>query len=269
MTRDGDEPRQPSAPVRDAGATRAFVLSGGASLGAIQVGVLQAASEREIAPDVIIGTSAGASNGAFIASLERSAETARALGDVWRGLRRGTVLPHQPAGRAGRVRRGQRSPRAVRKPPPVDRAPPRGRPTRTTPRAASRDRDRGLTGQELRLSSSPAVDAVLASAAIPGAFAPVPPIGERQPIDGGVANNTPISHAIEPALRRSTYCRRGRCPRSRPSRAARWGCCYAMSALIQQRLLLEISVYRERATPILPPPPCTIASRSTSRTPTR
>ena len=46
----------------------AFVLSGGAGLGAIQVGMLHALYERGIAPDVIVGTSAGAMNGAFIAS---------------------------------------------------------------------------------------------------------------------------------------------------------------------------------------------------------
>ena len=46
----------------------AFVLSGGASLGAIQVGMLQALYEREIEPDLIVASSAGALNGAFIAS---------------------------------------------------------------------------------------------------------------------------------------------------------------------------------------------------------
>jgi len=39
--------------------TTAFVLSGGASLGAIQVGMLRALYERGIAPDLIVGTSAG------------------------------------------------------------------------------------------------------------------------------------------------------------------------------------------------------------------
>jgi NTE family protein len=47
--------------------TVAFVLSGGASLGAIQVGMLRALYERGISPDLIVGTSAGALNGAYIA----------------------------------------------------------------------------------------------------------------------------------------------------------------------------------------------------------
>jgi NTE family protein len=53
-----------------------------------------------------------------------------------------------------------------------------------------------LTGEELLLSSGAAVDAVLASAAIPGVFPPVP-WESRLLMDGAIANNAPISHAIE------------------------------------------------------------------------
>ena len=38
----------------------AFVLSGGASLGAVQAGMLRALYERGIVPDLICGTSVGA-----------------------------------------------------------------------------------------------------------------------------------------------------------------------------------------------------------------
>ena len=51
----------------------AFVLSGGASLGAIQAGMLRALYERGIEPELILGTSAGAINGAFIASRRTTA----------------------------------------------------------------------------------------------------------------------------------------------------------------------------------------------------
>ena len=57
----------------------ACVVTGGASLGAIQVGMLRALYERGIAPDVIVGTSAGAPNGAFIASRLQTVATADAL----------------------------------------------------------------------------------------------------------------------------------------------------------------------------------------------
>jgi NTE family protein len=45
---------------------------------------------------VIVGTSAGALNGAFIASRPQTVATAEELGDVWRGLRRGSVFPLDP-----------------------------------------------------------------------------------------------------------------------------------------------------------------------------
>ena len=66
----------------------AFVLSGGASLGALQVGVLQAIYERDVVPDVLVGTSAGALNAAFVASRAQTPATAKALGCVWRDLHR-------------------------------------------------------------------------------------------------------------------------------------------------------------------------------------
>src|SRR5215213_655508 len=75
---------------------RAFVLSGGVGLGAIEVGMLRALYEREVAPDLIVGTSAGALNGAFIASRPPTVATADELGDVWRSVRRGQIFPLNP-----------------------------------------------------------------------------------------------------------------------------------------------------------------------------
>lgn len=67
----------------------AFVLSGGASLGAVEAGMLRALYEPEIVPDVVVATSAGALNAAFIASRPQTVQTADALAEIWRGLRRG------------------------------------------------------------------------------------------------------------------------------------------------------------------------------------
>src|SRR5690242_55067 len=74
----------------------AFVLSGGASLGAVQVGMLEALYERGIAPQLVVGTSVGAVNGAFIASRPQTVQTARELAAIWRGLRRGQIFPLNP-----------------------------------------------------------------------------------------------------------------------------------------------------------------------------
>jgi NTE family protein len=52
------------------------------------------------------------------------------------------------------------------------------------------------SGRAAILSSGPTVPALLASCAIPGVFPPVP-IGRREYVDGGVANHTPVTVAIE------------------------------------------------------------------------
>src|SRR5687768_12940550 len=76
--------------------TTAFVLSGGASLGATQAGMLRALYEREIAPDLILGASVGAVNGAYIASRPPTVKTAKALAEIWREVGRQQVFPLNP-----------------------------------------------------------------------------------------------------------------------------------------------------------------------------
>ena len=49
-----------------------YVLGGGGSLGAIQVGMLQALAEHDIAPDIVAGTSVGSLNGAVLAHNPKS-----------------------------------------------------------------------------------------------------------------------------------------------------------------------------------------------------
>ena len=174
----------------------AFVLSGGASLGAIQAGMLRALYERGIKPDVIVGTSAGAMNGAFIASRPQTVATADALATVWRDLKRGQVFPMNPlTGLLGFL--GTR-----------DHLVPASGLRKLIARNIEHEVLQDLpiplhvvavdviSGEELRLSTGPIVDAVLASVAIPGVVAPVR-WEERTLMDGGVANNTPISHAVE------------------------------------------------------------------------
>ena len=235
---------------------RAFVLAGGASLGAIQVGMLQALFERGIAPDLIVGTSAGAINGAFIASRDPTVATAEALGELWRGLRRGAVFPTNPLtgfigfiGRSDHLVPDGNLRRIIARNVEVDRL----EETRVPLHVVVTD---VLTGQELRLSHGPAVDAVLASAAIPGVFAPVEVEGRRL-MDGGMSDNTPISHAIELGADEIYVLPTGyACALHEPPRGALAMLLHAMSLLIQQRLHLEIELYRDRANLVVLPPPC-------------
>jgi NTE family protein len=83
------------------------VLSGGASLGAVQVGMLQALSQWGARPDFVVGTSVGAVNGAWVAGHPGS-HAADGLAEVWRGLRRADVFPSSPV-RALTAGAGRRS----------------------------------------------------------------------------------------------------------------------------------------------------------------
>jgi len=58
-----------------------------------------------------------------------------------------------------------------------------------------------ITGESVVLSKGPAADAIVASTAIPGAFAPVH-YGDRYLADGAVSANTPVRIAVEKGARR-------------------------------------------------------------------
>jgi NTE family protein len=60
-----------------------FVLGGGGLLGAHEVGMLAALAERRIHPDVVLGTSIGAVNGALYAA-EPGPEGVARLRSLWR-----------------------------------------------------------------------------------------------------------------------------------------------------------------------------------------
>src|SRR4051794_33096767 len=70
----------------------AFVLAGGGSFGAIQVGMLRELVAHGVVPDVVVGASVGALNGIYFCSDPTPAGVAR-LEAVWRGLRRSDVFP--------------------------------------------------------------------------------------------------------------------------------------------------------------------------------
>ena len=60
----------------------AFVLGGGGLLGAVEVGMLRALFERDVQPDLVLGTSVGALNGLVVASDPTPAAVDRLL-DLW------------------------------------------------------------------------------------------------------------------------------------------------------------------------------------------
>ncbi|HMJ34262.1 MAG TPA: patatin-like phospholipase family protein [Baekduia sp.] len=173
----------------------AFVLAGGASLGAVQVGMLRALYERNIVPDLLVGASVGALNAAFVASRAQDVATADALARVWASVQRQDVFPLDLrtvvgglSGRRDHLVGAHALRRIVRRyigfedladsPIPLH--------------IATYDL---VSGREVLLSAGPAVDAVLAATAIPGILPPVQ-MGELRLLDAAVVNNTPISHAV-------------------------------------------------------------------------
>ena len=234
----------------------AFVLSGGASLGAIQVGMLRALYEREIAPDLIVGTSVGAINGAFVSSRPQTAETADELADVWRQIHRGHVFPLNPVtgflgffGLKDHLVPEGNLRKLVREHVEFERLEDALVPLHVIATEV-------LTGRELRLSHGPAEDAVMASAAIPGVFGPVR-WGDRELVDGGVSNNTPISHAIELGAETVYVLPTGNaCDLPEPPRGALGMLLHSMSLLVMRRLLIEVEMLKDRARLIVLPPPC-------------
>lgn len=236
--------------------TTAFVLSGGASLGAIQAGMLRALYEREIRPDLIVGSSVGSVNGAFIASRPQTPVTAIELASVWRRLNRGEVFPLHPiTGLLGFL--GSRdhlvpdgSLRSlIREHIGFDRLEQAAIPLHVIGTDA-------VSGRELRLSSGDAVEAVMASVALPGVFPPVSWQG-RELIDGGIANHAPISHAIELGAERVYVLPTGSaCELSEPPHGALGMLLHSMSLLVMRRLLVEIELLQDRCELVVLPPPC-------------
>jgi NTE family protein len=234
----------------------AFVLSGGAALGAIQVGMLRALYERGIEPDLIVGTSVGAVNGAFIASRPFAPATADELADVWHRIGRGQVFPLNPlAGFLGffGARRHLVPAQGLRhlliEHLEFDRLEQAQVPFHVITTDV-------LNGSEVRLSRGPTLDAVMASAAIPGIFPPVD-WGHRHLMDGGVSNHAPLSDALELGAERVYVLSTGiACDLTEPPHGALGMLLHSMSLLLMRRLQVEVELLADRAELIVLPPPC-------------
>jgi NTE family protein len=237
----------------------AFVLSGGASLGAVQAGMLRALYERGVAPDLIVGTSVGAINGAFIASRPPTPETADELAEIWRSVRRGQVFPLRPlGGLLGFLgSRDHLVPQSGLRALVADHL--EHQPLEQMPIPFHVVAVDVVTGEELLLSDGPTLAAVLASAAIP---AVLPPVAweDRGLMDGGVANNTPISHAIQLGAREIYVLPTGHaCALEEAPGSALGMALHALSLLAHSRLIADIELHRDRAKLVVMPPPCPLS----------
>lgn len=171
-----------------------FVLGGGGSLGAGQVGMLRALAEHSVTPDLVVGTSVGSVNGALLALDPEQAF--RRLAVIWEHMKRVRVFPGGLLAQARTLRQhkthlfpntGLAEVLAFGLEGVTDFA------DLTLPfGAVAVD---SVTGTAVTLTSGDLVSAVLASAAIPGIYPAVHREG-RVLYDGGVLANVPIRQAL-------------------------------------------------------------------------
>lgn len=172
----------------------AFVLAGGGSLGAIEVGMLHALVAHGVRPDLVVGSSAGAINAAYFAA-RPDLEGVRGLADIWRRVRRDHVSPVTLlSGLRALVFGGAH----LADPGPLrhllEQRMPYGRLEETAIPCVIVATDL-MSGREVALSSGAVVDVLLASSALPAVFPPVLLSGRRL-VDGMLASHTPITSAI-------------------------------------------------------------------------
>ncbi|WP_177200125.1 patatin-like phospholipase family protein [Sphingomonas rubra] len=217
---------------RLAGHRIALVLAGGNALGAYQAGAYQVLHEHGIEPDWIVGTSAGAINGAVIAGNAPRDRVARleslwrpraeggwpmwweAIPETWR--RTGEALTTMLAGRSGLFAPAGSAAQTAATPAIYDTAPMRGslahlvdfeRLNAGHVRYGALAVDLGSGRETLFDTAEQRIDAdhIRASAAMPPTF-PAVPIGGRLFVDGGLSANLPIDAVLGTARERPVLC---------------------------------------------------------------
>lgn len=173
----------------------AFVLSGGGSLGAMQAGQLLALFEAGITPDLVIGVSAGALNGAAIA-YDPSIAAAEQLATIWQSLDRDYIFRGSRVERAWHVLRGH--PNLYRSDGLVDLVN-RFLPVNNLSELSTPFEACTVNIDDARLDFHSTGDprkVLVASASLPGVFKPVVINGSRH-VDGGIASTLPVHRAHE------------------------------------------------------------------------
>ena len=165
----------------------AFVFAGGASLGAVEVGMLKAITEYGVKPDMILGTSVGALNGAHF-SQNPTLEGVGHLEKLWNKLRvRDVFIP------SIHLNQYLMSPKNLRKLIKKHLLFERIEESLVPLYIISTDVN---TGNEIVFREGIVIEALMASACIPGIFPPQK-MEDYVLVDGGLVNNAPISTAIK------------------------------------------------------------------------
>lgn len=242
MSSEGDRPKT------------AFIFAGGGSFGAIHVGMLHSLASHGITADMVVGSSVGALNGAYYAG-DPTIEGIQRLDAIWRGLRRNDVFPltWRTLTRFLYRRDFLVASDALRQL--VDR--------NLTYRNLEDAKipvhivaTNILSGGTVVLSEGSAAQAVIASAAIPGAFAPVH-INDLYLADGAVSSDTPVAVAVERGARRLIILPSGyACALDKPPVGAVATALHALTLLIARQLMNELQGLDSRIDYFVVPPLC-------------
>ena len=222
------------------------------------MGMLRALFERDIKPDMLVGSSAGAINAGYLAARPATTRTLEELGAFWRSMRRSRVFSANPASALVGIL-GDR--------PNVALAGPLGG---LVSRLLGMDRLEeattplhvvgvdALSGDDRVLSHGSALDAVMASSALPAVFPPVAWQG-RWLVDGGMAGRTPIWTALALGAERVIVLPAGlACALQAPPRGAVATAVHALTVLMHQRLVGDLERARADGRVTVIPPPCPV-----------
>jgi len=223
--------------MSQASQTTAFVFAGGGSLGAVQVGMLRELVRAGAGADFVVGSSVGALNAAYFAGAPDAAGVDR-LERIWRGLRRQDVFPVTLRsalgfmGGAGHLIDPANLRRLIEHNLPFSNLENASIPVHVVAT--------NLGGAAICLSSGAAVEAILASAAIPAAF-PSVRIGEHHLIDGAVGSNTPILTAASLGAKRIVALPTGfACALDKPPKGAIARALHAITLLIAHQMVRDL-----------------------------
>ncbi|MDE2149314.1 MAG: patatin-like phospholipase family protein [Gammaproteobacteria bacterium] len=233
----------------------AWVLAGGGSLGAIQVGMLKALVAAQVPCDAVVGASVGALNGAVLAA-RPDADGLADLERLWCSLRRNDVFPlslpsvlrHWLSG-TGAISSSGALRRLIGHALTIKRL----QDTRIPLTVIATDL---LNGEEIRLSECAIEPALMASAAIPAVFPPVHHDG-RWLADGGIASHTPIAAAIAQDAERVLVLPTGMsCALREPPRGVAAAALHALNLLIMRQVIDDIRRFGSAHKIAVVPPLC-------------
>jgi len=234
----------------------AFVFTGGGSLGAVQVGMLRVLLAAGVRPDFVVGASVGALNASYFAGAP-DIDCVTRLEAIWRGLKRSDIFPFSLTTALGLIRHPDYL---------VDPGGLRGLIEANLPFARLEDAQiplsimaTDLQGQVVRLSKGPAIEAILASTAIPAVFPSVEIDGEPL-IDGSFAANTPMRLAAELGAERIVVLPTGyACALKDPPRGVVGKALHAITLMIAWQLRHELETVPANIDVHLVPTLCPLA----------